>query len=488
MVKAITMKTKRIKQLTLSFSLIVLSVFTITFNGFSQESDLKTKILQDRDKAMKYAYRNLNGVGVKLDYKKAYYIFQILAENGDAEANNAIGMMFKQGIGFKQIDEQALIYFRKAVEGGYAKAALNIALMYKYGHGVKQDYSKFIEWLEKAGEMGYENADYFLGYSFYKGQGKKQNYRTAFQYFEKGAEKGNAACIYMLSLCYYHGRGIERDADKGKYWMEIAADKGVSRATDIIARNDSKTYGKKESRLRSSQSSAINNLIPAKYLPVVNDKNRISGMSGKWEGSLVQYDWSGEEIEKEAKLTLTIDNTGNRIEGLWIENDTLSERISATLNDSVWVFDNVTLYENQRPLDMKEGNFRIINKNGNEYLIGNVSFYSETTREYTAPHYFVLERKSNSPTNMNSIPKDHLITIAPNPFNEQITVRIDLELPQKIRIVIYDLSGKRIETGELLDYNAGTHVVKISTVDYPNGSYILKVAGENVNRSFTIIK
>ncbi|GHT54194.1 hypothetical protein FACS189446_3320 [Bacteroidia bacterium] len=480
------METKRIRKITLSFLLIVLSIFTITFNGFSQESDLQTKILQDRDKAMKYAYRNLNGAGIKLDYKKAYYIFRTLAEDGDAEANNAVGMMFKQGIGLKQMDEQALIYFQKAAEGGYAKAALNIALMYKYGHGVKQDYSKFIEWLEKAGEMGYEKAEYLLGYSFYKGQGKKQDYRTAFQYFEKGAEKGDATCIYMLSLCYYHGRGVERDTDKGKYWMEIAADKGLSRAVDIIARNDSKRYGEKKPGLRSSLNSDINNLIPVKYSPVANDKNRVGRMSGKWEGKLVRYDWSGEEIEKEAKLTLTINHAGSPIEGLWVEDDTLSVRINATLNDSVWVFDNVTLYENQRPLDMKEGRFRIANKNGKEYLMGNVSFYSETTREYTAPHYLVLERKS--PTNLNLLLKDNQITVSPNPFNEQITVRIDLEQPQKIRIVIYDLSGKRIETGELLDYNAGTHVVNISTGAYPKGSYILKVAGENVNRSFTIIK
>jgi hypothetical protein len=412
-----------------------------------------------------------------------------LADHGDAEACNVIGMMYKQGIGLKQNDEKAFIYFQKAAESGYAKAALNIALMYKYGHGVDQNYTKFIEWLEKAAEMGYEHTEYLLGYSFYKGQGKKQNYQIAFQYFEKGAEKGNAACSYMLSLCYFMGRGIARDADKGKYWMEIAANKGVSRAIDIIARNDSKTYGDKKPRLRSSWNSAVFDMIPARYASVVNDKNTDgSAIAGRWEGGLVQYDWSGEEIEKESKLVINLDKTGNQMEGLWIENDSLTVRISAFLNDSVWVFDNVTLYENQRPLDMKNGSFRIVYKNGKEYLTGNISFYSETTREYTAPHYIVLERKSKNSINHDFELINNQITVFPNPFNEQITVKIHLEKPQKIRILIYDLSGKRIETGELLHCKAGMRVEKISTADYSQGSYVLKVVGEHTNQSFTIIK
>jgi TPR repeat protein len=483
------METKTAKQISLSLAISVLSLFTATFNGFAQENNLKTKILQDRDRSMKYAYRNLNGIGIKLDYKKAYYIFRTLAENGDAEANNAIGMMYKQGLGLKQNDEKAFAYFQKAAEGKYAKAALNIAMMYKFGHGVEQNYAQFIEWLEKAGEMGYENTDYLFGYAFYKGQGKKQNYQTAFHYFEKGAKKEDTACIYMLALCYFKGQGVNRDAEKGKYWMEKAADKGMSRAVDIIARNNSQTYGEKTVDLRSNLNSAISNMIPATYSNVANDKNMAaSTMKGRWEGCLVQYDWSGEEIEKTAKLVITIDNAGNQLEGLWVENDTISVRINASLNDSLWIFDNVTLYENQRPLEMRNGSFRIIKTNGKEYLIGNLSFYSETIREYTAPHYMVLEHKSNHSTHLNSLLKDNQISVAPNPFNEQITVQIHLEKPQKMRIVIYDLSGKKIETSNLLHCDVGTHIEKISTINYPKGSYIVRVAGESINKSFTIVK
>ena len=492
------MKTEMTKRISAFLTIIVLSLFTFIFNGSAQTNDsgaktlqlVKAQILQlDRDKAIRVGYKYLNGINVKLDYLKAYVIFRTLAENGDAEANNVLGMMYKQGTGPKQNDEKALYYFQKAVDGGYAKAAYNIALMYKFGHGVEQDYSKYIKWLEKAAQMGYEKTDYLMGYAYYKGFGEKQNYQTAFQYFEQGAQKGDATCMYMLSLCYFYGRGVDRNVKQGKFWMEEAANKGVDRAIDIMAKNNSETYGEKMPNLKSSVINDVNEMIPVKYAVVKNDKNIVSSdISGKWEGNIVQYDWSGEDITKTGKLELTIDNpAGNEISGLWVENDTMSVKVNATVNDSTWIFNNVRLYAQQRPLNMTSGSFRIVNKDGNSFLIGNISFYSETIREYTAPCYIALERKSNAPTGIDLM-KGNMVTVTPNPFNEQITVQINLDKAQKLQINIYDLSGKRIETGEFLEYKAGAHTIKISTANYPKGSYILKVTGGIINQSFTIVK
>jgi len=485
------MKTRITKRITLSLTIIVLSFFTATFSGFAQMDDFKAKILQlDRDDAIRLGYMNLNGVGIKLNYLKAYYIFLALAENGDAEANNVIGMMYKQGLGPKQNDEKAFNYFQKAAEGGYAEAAYNIALMYKYGHGVEQDLSKHIEWLEKADQMGYEKVDYLMGYAYYKGFGEKQDYHAAFQYFEKGAQKEDGGCMLMLGICYFHGWGVDRDAEQGKFWMDKAADKGVGRAVDIMSRSDSKTYGEKTPFLRTEVNDAVYEMIPLKHSLVLNDKNIVSkDILGEWEGCIVQYDWSGEEIEKERKLKIVIDRQiGNEINGLWIENDTMSVRISASVNDSVWVFDNVRLYESQRPLEMKTGRFRLANQNGKEYLIGNIAFYSEKTREYAAPNHIALEHKNKSITAINSPLKDNEIIVSPNPFNEKISVKINLERPQKLRIVLYDLSGKKLETSELLDYKRGEYVTSILTANYSKGSYILNVVGETINKSFTLIK
>jgi TPR repeat protein len=244
-------------------------------------------------------------------------------------------------------------------------SAFNISLLYRYGHGVKQDYIKSHEWLEKAQEMGYVGADYFFGYAYYKGQGVKQDYKKAFHYFENGAKSGSAASMYMLAICYYKGRGSERNSNQGRIWMEKAAALGLSRAIDLIARNDSKTYGQKKNLLRSAINSEVFNFIPSEHVQVINDLSN-NTMEGLWQGCLIQYDWSGMEIEKETKLSLYIEKTGRQIDGVWTENDTLISRISATLADSVWVFDDITLYEQQRPLEMKAGSFRIEKKEGKE--------------------------------------------------------------------------------------------------------------------------
>jgi TPR repeat protein len=431
----------------------------------------------------------INGVGIQLNYKKAYIIFRTLAENGDAEACNAIGMMFRYGIGLKQNDEKAHDFFQKAADRGYAKAAYNIGLLYKNGHGVEQDLSLSMNWFEKANEMGYKNTNYRIGYAYYKGQGKTQSYSNSFQFFQKGAEEGNANCMYMLSLCYFKGRGVERNIEQGKYWIEQAANKGLSKAVDMMARNDSRTFGAKKPFLRSSQNDVMFDMIPTKHLRVANDNAIIEqDITGEWEGNLVQYDWSGEEIEYESKLKVVFDKEGDTIYGLWMENDSLITSISATLKDSTWVFDNVVLHEQARPLDMKNGNFTILHKDGKEYLTGNVAFYSEAIREYTAPNYMVLEHKNNNVTSIDNVLKDNQINVFPNPFNDRLTVEMTLDKPQNIRIVIYDASGKRIETGELQTYNAGTHRTEIQTGAYPHGNYILRVVGDNINKSIVVIK
>jgi TPR repeat protein len=46
---------------------------------------------------------------------------QIKVEQGDAEAQNNLGMMYANGEGVTRDDKQAAFWFRKAAEQGYAK-------------------------------------------------------------------------------------------------------------------------------------------------------------------------------------------------------------------------------------------------------------------------------------------------------------------------------------------------------------------------------
>jgi TPR repeat protein len=83
---------------------------------------------------------------------------RIKAEQGDAEAQNNLGMMYANGKGVAQDDKQAAVWFRKAAEQGYAEAQLILGLMYFNGTGVPQDYAQAYMWTNLAAAQEVEKA------------------------------------------------------------------------------------------------------------------------------------------------------------------------------------------------------------------------------------------------------------------------------------------------------------------------------------------
>jgi hypothetical protein len=470
----------RIKNLRIIiYLLIILFPFNILLS--------QIKAVPERDKGIKTAYRYLNGAGVELNYEKAYKIFAFYAKQGDAEAINALGMMYKRGLGVRQNEANAFKLFVKSANKGYPKAAFNLGLMYKFGYHVTQSQDSSVYWIEKAQAMGFKGTEYNLGYAYYKGQGKKQDYKKAVSYFKSGAEKGDASSMFNLGYCYYKGRGVERNPELGKYWIEKAGEKGLSRAIDFISKNDSKSFGEAKKKLKSATLEPINAFIPLKYKTVKNSVSN-SNITGEWEGKIINYDWSGEEIESETPIRLTLQSIGDGIDGLWVENETAPVRIEAQMLDSIWVFNNTRLYENQRPLDMTDAQFKLEKINGKEYLCGNIKFYSETTKEFSTPSYVVLERKASQV--ITEISNNEQVVISPNPFDTYVNVTMQLERAQNISIIVYDMQGRKVykEIPKHFEIGNNSVTINLSLSRLTNGNYIMKIVGETINKSSIIIK
>ena len=75
----------------------------------------------------------------------------------------------------------------------------NLGLCYKNGQGVEQDYAQEAKWYRKAAEQGYAIAQYNLGVSYKKGQGVPQDTSEAIKWFKKAAEQGLAAAQSVLA-------------------------------------------------------------------------------------------------------------------------------------------------------------------------------------------------------------------------------------------------------------------------------------------------
>ena len=124
---------------------------------------------------------------VKQDYATALRLFRPLADQGDAEAQSMLGLMYDVGRGVPHDHAQALKWYRLAADRGNAWAQFNLGLMYDNGRGVPQDYAQAVKWYRLAADQGYAWAQNNLGNMYELGQGVPQDYVEAHKLFNLAA-------------------------------------------------------------------------------------------------------------------------------------------------------------------------------------------------------------------------------------------------------------------------------------------------------------
>ena len=82
-------------------------------------------------------------------------------------------------------------WYRKAAEQGHADAQNNLGVMYDNGKGVRQDYTNAVQWYRKAAEQGHAGAQINLGMMYEKGQGVRQSKIVAKEWFKKACANGD---------------------------------------------------------------------------------------------------------------------------------------------------------------------------------------------------------------------------------------------------------------------------------------------------------
>ena len=114
-----------------------------------------------------------------------------MAEQGDADVQFALGIMYVQGQDVPQDYKEAVKWFRLAAEQGVAYAQYNLGVMYDKGQGMLQDDQEALKWYRLAAEQGKASAQYNLGVMYAKGQGMLQDYTKAHMWFNLGASQGH---------------------------------------------------------------------------------------------------------------------------------------------------------------------------------------------------------------------------------------------------------------------------------------------------------
>jgi tetratricopeptide (TPR) repeat protein len=119
------------------------------------------------------------------DYATALRLWHPLAEQGDADAQFRLGVMYESGQGVLRSDAGAIKWYRKAAEQDDAVAQFNLGIM--YAKGGSPNYAEAALWYRCAADHGLGGAQFNLGMMYAEGQGVPQDYVQAHMWLNLAA-------------------------------------------------------------------------------------------------------------------------------------------------------------------------------------------------------------------------------------------------------------------------------------------------------------
>lgn len=174
----------------------------------------------------------------RFDYRLAYEQCIAAAYAGDADCQNAIGYLLRNGFGMRRDTEGALRWFRLAAQKNSANAQYNLALIHSSGESGKRDEAEATRWLLMAAENGNATAQANLGTSYATGSGVAASSERAYHWWKKAAEQGNEMAQNNLGWALLHGQGAAPDAAAARGWLDKAAAQQAEPEAQALARRN----------------------------------------------------------------------------------------------------------------------------------------------------------------------------------------------------------------------------------------------------------
>ncbi len=175
------------------------------------------------------------GQGVPQDYEKALAWYQKAANQDVPAAEYNLGVMYANGQGVAANPEEARRWFLKAAAKGVGEAVSGLATIYSEGEGAFQNYSEAEKYYRQAAQRGVASAAFNLGVMYDVGQGVKPDYGEALKWYRQAAEAGYASAMTNIAILYYNGQGVKRDLSEAYVWFARAQKLDDPRAKEMIS-------------------------------------------------------------------------------------------------------------------------------------------------------------------------------------------------------------------------------------------------------------
>jgi TPR repeat protein len=100
---------------------------------------------------------------------------------------------------------EARRWYRKAVDQGNALAQDELGLVYSRGEGVSGDDAEALRWYRKAADQNFAPAQRELGLSYFRGQAIPRDDAEALRWFRKAAGQGDRLAQARLAVSLLQG-------------------------------------------------------------------------------------------------------------------------------------------------------------------------------------------------------------------------------------------------------------------------------------------
>jgi hypothetical protein len=144
-----------------------------------------------------------------------------LAQEGNADAQHLLGLMYYMGRGVPRDDKTAFAWHYKAAQQGMPAAEYMIGAMYYTGHAVPQDQKLAVAWFRKAAGHGQPDAQYALGLMVrYHVGGVPEDAVVAYMLWNLAAARGHRKAREQRDDLARHmtGQQIDEAQTRSRHW------------------------------------------------------------------------------------------------------------------------------------------------------------------------------------------------------------------------------------------------------------------------------
>ncbi|MGI9437048.1 MAG: caspase family protein [Geminicoccaceae bacterium] len=157
------------------------------------------------------------------------------ADSGDAVAQYALAIMYRDGQRVPPDPERAKGLFEQAAASGHIGAAFDLGLAYRDGRGTSPDQKQATAWLTKAAEGGYDWAQYELGRLLVEKADGPPEPGQALDWWRLAAEQGNGRAAAAAGMLLKNGEGVLADPAEASRWLRLAVIQGEEEAERPLA-------------------------------------------------------------------------------------------------------------------------------------------------------------------------------------------------------------------------------------------------------------